>query len=186
MNWNKLALTLTTSLLSGLFSMSSAQVKITDGADLTPNVNSILELESSNKGLLVPRMAVNNLDQPDPLTSPVPAGMLVYSTGGMVADGYYFWNGSKWISFHVAETLFSKSGSAVLLKSETFVLATGDITLTLPAVTGADNGLAITVKNTGTHLDLITVEGNSGALIDGSAQFIADKVAFTNVCCLGR
>jgi len=170
MNRIKLAIILITSLFSGLFSILSAQVKITDGADLIPNVNSILELESSNKGLLVPRVAVNNLDDPDPLADPVPAGMLVYSTGGLVADGYYFWNGSKWISFHVAETLFSKSGSAVLLKSETFVLATGDITLTLPAVTGADDGLAITVKNTGTHLDLITVEGNSGALIDGSAN----------------
>lgn len=170
MSSNKMFPILITFLLSGLFANSLAQVKITDGVDQTMNANSLLELESTNKGLLIPRMAINNLNQADPLTAPVPTGMLVYSTGGSVPDGFYYWNGSMWIYFIVKETPLTKSATTTLLKTETFVLASGDITLTLPLVTSADNGLAITVKNIGTYLNLITIEGNSGAVIDGFAE----------------
>jgi len=169
MNSNKMSMILITLLLYGLSVTSVAQVKITDGVDLTMDANSLLELESVNRGLLIPRVALVSLDQPDPLTDPVPTGMLVYSTGGSVPDGFYYWNASKWVNFNVSETPATKSADATLLKSEPLVLASGDITLTLPLVTTADNGLSITVKNIGTHLDLITIEGNSGATIDGIA-----------------
>jgi hypothetical protein len=115
-------------------------------------------------------MAINNLNQADPLTAPVPTGMLVYSTGGLVPDGFYNWNGSKWIDLSLTETPLTKSVSTTLLKTETFVLASGDITLTLPVVTSADNGLSITIKNIGSFLNLITITGNSGATIDGYAE----------------
>jgi hypothetical protein len=163
-------LVLITFLLSGLSVTSLAQVKITDGVDMTMNENSLLELESINKGLLIPRVALVNLNQTDPLTAPVPTGMLVNSTGGTVPDGFYYWNGSMWIFFVVSETPLTKSATTTLLKTETFVLASGDITLTLPLVTSADNGLAITIKNIGSFLNLIAIAGNSGATIDGSAN----------------
>ena len=87
-------LILITFLLSGLSVTSLAQVKITDGVDMTMNENSLLELASINKGLLISRVALVDLNQPDPLTVSVPVGMLVYSTGGLVPDGFYYWNGS--------------------------------------------------------------------------------------------
>jgi hypothetical protein len=167
MNIHRLLVLLTAFMLSGLVQNSFSQVKITDGVDLTMNPNSLLELESANKGLLLPRIAINNLNQADPLTTPVPTGMIVYSTGGLVPDGFYYWNGNSWISFGVSETLLTKTATTTLLKTETFVLASGDITLTLPLVTSADNGLAITLKNIGTYLNLVAVIGNSGATIDG-------------------
>jgi hypothetical protein len=170
MNSNKLSLLLITLLLSGFSVVSLGQVKITDGTDMTMNANSLLELESLNRGLLIPRVALVSLDQPDPLADPVPPGMLVYSTAGSVPDGFYYWNGSRWVSFNVSETPATKSADATLLKSETLVLASGDTRLTLPVVTGADNGLSITVKNIGTYLNLVTIEGNSGATIDGLAE----------------
>jgi hypothetical protein len=86
-------------ILSILFVPSNAQVKITDGALLTMDPNSLLELESTNKGLLIPRIALNSLILPAPLTAPVPAGMIVYSLGGTIADGFYHWSGTAWIPF---------------------------------------------------------------------------------------
>ena len=170
MSSNKMFLILLTFLLSGFFVISQAQVKITDGVNPTMNANSLLEMESTNKGLLIPRMAINNLNQADPLTAPVPTGMLVYSTGGLIPDGFYYWNGTKWKDLALTEIPLTKSVSTTLLKSETFVLASGDITLTLPVVTSADNGLSITVKNVGSFLNLITITGNSGATIDGHSE----------------
>jgi len=168
MNSYKISMILITFLLSGLSFTSVAQVKITDGANMSMDANSLLELESLNRGLLIPRVVLAGLDLADPLTDPVPAGMLVYSEGGSVPDGFYYWNGGKWVSFNVSETPATKSADATLSKSETLVLASGNITLTLPPVTSIDNGLSITVKNIGSHLDLVTIEGNSGATIDGS------------------
>ena len=144
----------------------NAQVKIGDNPN-TINANSLLELESTNKGFLPPRMALNSTASVAPLTGTVTAGMLVYSTGGTLTDGYYYWNGTAWKLVATSElNTVTKSATTTLTKEETFVLASNDITLTLPTVTASDNGLSITVKNVGSHIDLVTIKGNSGATID--------------------
>ncbi|MBI3135854.1 MAG: hypothetical protein HYZ14_14345 [Bacteroidetes bacterium] len=75
----------------------TAQVKIGDNST-TIDANSLLEMESTNKGFLPPRMALNSLTSASPLTAPVPEGMLVYSNGGTLEDGYYYWDGAAWVS----------------------------------------------------------------------------------------
>ncbi len=150
--------------------LSQGQVKIGNNAS-TIDPNSLLELESTDKGFLPPRVALNSFSSVSPLTGVVPAGMLVFSSGGSLSNGYYFWNGSIWKKLANGEkNLVSKSANATLLKSEDLVIASNDITLTLPAVTASDNGLEITVKNMGSHTDLITVVGNGGATIDGQVN----------------
>jgi hypothetical protein len=147
---------------------ANAQVKIGDNPN-TINANSLLELESTNKGFLPPRVALNSISSVSPLSGTVTAGMLVYSTGGTLTDGYYYWNGTEWRRIGNGETnMVTKSANATLTKTETFVLASNDITLTLPTVVSTDNGLEITVKNIGAHTDLITIQGNGGATIDGN------------------
>jgi len=167
---NKISHVTAVLLMSGFAVICHAQVKITDGSDVSMNANSLLELESTDKGLLIPRVPIVSLSQADPLAAPVPAGMLVYSSAGSVPDGFYYWNGSVWTGLTIPDVPLTKSASTTLLKTERLVLASGDISLTLPVVTSADNGLTIMVKNIGTHLDLITIEGNSGATIDGYAS----------------
>ncbi len=152
-----------------LFIFTKAQVKIGSNPN-TINTNSLLELESTNKGFLPPRVALNSTTSVSPLTGTVPAGMLVFSTGGSLADGYYYWDGGQWRLLATSElNVVTKTVNTTLLKSETMVLASNDITLTLPSITASDNGMAITVKNAGTHTDLITVQGNGGTTIDGQA-----------------
>lgn len=61
----------------------TAQTKIKDGTvpggSLIPNADAILELESSNKGLLLPRVELDSTGLPSPLSSHV-QGMTVYNT----------------------------------------------------------------------------------------------------------
>jgi hypothetical protein len=155
-------------LLSALY--AQAQVKIGNNPS-TIDANSLLELESTNKGFLPPRVALNSISSVSPLTGTVPAGMLVFSSGGTLTDGYYYWDGTEWRALAPVElNTVTKTANATLTKIETFVLASNDITITLPTVTSADNGLKITVKNVGTHTDLITVVGNGGATIDGATN----------------
>jgi hypothetical protein len=145
---------------------TNAQIKIGNNPS-TINTNSLLELEGTNKGFLPPRVALNSTTSILPMTGTVPSGMLVYSSGGTLTDGFYYWNGTAWRLIATSElNTVTKTADATLTKAETFVLASNDITLTLPVVTSSDNGLSITVKNVGSHTDLVTVIGNSGATID--------------------
>lgn len=97
-----------------LFTLAiNAQVKIGNNPG-TIDANSILEMESTNKGLLAPRVALNDQNSASPLTAPVPSGMIVYSSGGTLSDGFYFWNGTKWLAVQSSANVRS---NYVLVKS---------------------------------------------------------------------
>lgn len=146
----------------------NAQVKIGNNPN-TINSNSLLELESTDKGFLAPRVALNSTTSVSPLAGTVPSGMLVYSTGGTLPDGFYFWNGAAWKLVATSElNVVSKNASATLTKNETMVLASNDIILTLPSISSSDDSLSITVKNVGSYTHLVVVKGNSGATIDAA------------------
>ena len=145
----------------------SAQIKIGNNPTVI-DANSLLEMESTNKGFLPPRVTLTSLSSVSPLTGTVPAGMTVYNSAGSLPFGFYYWDGTEWKKMENGyQNLVTKSANTTLTKTETMVLASNDITLTLPAVTSADNGLSITIKNYGTYTDLITVVGNGGATLDG-------------------
>lgn len=83
--------------------VSNSQVKIGDNPG-TINANSLLEMESTSKGLLAPRIALNDVNSVSPLTAPVPAGMIVYNGSGSLPYGFYFWNGTKWLAVQTNAT----------------------------------------------------------------------------------
>ena len=57
----------------------------------TPNASSLLELSSTSKGLLVPRMTET---QKNAISTPA-QGLLVFQTNGTV--GFYSYDGSSWL-----------------------------------------------------------------------------------------
>lgn len=61
-----------------------------------PDASSVLDIVSSDKGLLIPRISLtSNLSSPSPVTFPA-SGLLVYNSGGNQVHGFYFWTGSIW------------------------------------------------------------------------------------------
>lgn len=78
----------------------NAQVKIGDNHD-TINPNAILELESTDRGLLLPRVALVGTTNTAPLDEHK-QGMLVFNTASSgtgdtaVSPGMYYNNGTKW------------------------------------------------------------------------------------------
>jgi hypothetical protein len=76
---------------------SFTQMKVGDNPTVI-NPNSILELESPNQGLLMPRIALTATTNPSPLTSHI-AGMTVYNITSQndVLPGIYVNDGSKWL-----------------------------------------------------------------------------------------
>lgn len=77
-----------------------AQVKIGVNPSLLNN-NAALEIESLNKGLLLPRLALNATTSTSPLNSFV-AGMFIYNISSVndVTPGIYYSDGSKWIKIN--------------------------------------------------------------------------------------
>lgn len=77
--------------------MANAQVKVGDNPT-TINSNSVLEIESTTKGVLLPRVALTETTNASPLGAHV-AGMFVYNTASAndVTPGTYYNNGSAWV-----------------------------------------------------------------------------------------
>ena len=86
---------LTLALTAGI--MASAQVKIGDNVT-TLNANSLLELESTSKGVLFPRVTLTGTTDATTVGTQI-AGMTVYNTAtaGDVTPGMYTSNSTKWI-----------------------------------------------------------------------------------------
>jgi hypothetical protein len=67
----------------------------------TPDPAAQLDVTSTNKGFLPPRVALTATNVASPVTIP-PTGLLVYNTATAgvspynVSPGYYYWNGSGW------------------------------------------------------------------------------------------
>jgi len=71
----------------------NAQVGIGTG---TPDASAIVDIVSSDKGILLPRVNLtsNTLDLDG--NSYQPKGLMVYNTGTTLPIGYYYWNGTEW------------------------------------------------------------------------------------------
>jgi hypothetical protein len=69
----------------------------------TPNPTAGLDIDFTNKGLLIPRVNLTSLTSYNP---PITGGsatntMLVYNTNNTIGEGFYYWNGSSWVKFLV-------------------------------------------------------------------------------------
>jgi hypothetical protein len=61
----------------------------------TPNASSMLDITSTNSGLLIPRVALISTSDVATIASPV-TSLLVYNSG-FLPNGYYYWNGTLWV-----------------------------------------------------------------------------------------
>lgn len=86
---------LTLALVTGM--IASAQVRI-GGTGTAVDANAILELQSTTKGLLFPKVALTSTTAFAPLSAHT-AGMTVYNTAtaGDVTPGLYANNGTAWV-----------------------------------------------------------------------------------------
>ncbi|MCD1117582.1 hypothetical protein [Chryseobacterium turcicum] len=74
------------------------------GIGTVPDNYAMLDIASSNKGILAPRVnLISNIydlnADGDNNLSNQPQGLLVYNTGTALSKGYYFWDGSEWRVF---------------------------------------------------------------------------------------
>lgn len=103
-----------------LSSIGTAQVGI---GTTNPSPSSMLDIVSSDKGILIPRVDLQNLNTATPITNPEKS-MLVWNTdasGGGANEGFYYWTGSAWGSLSKEGT-----GSSIDSWSQTGNTVNGD------------------------------------------------------------
>lgn len=85
----------------------------TDGT--SPDASAILDAKSTDKGILIPRVALTATNSASPISSPA-TGLMVYNTASAgtppneVTPGFYYWNGSVWNRFTTGNTVEWKLG----------------------------------------------------------------------------
>lgn len=171
----------TLALFAGM--AASAQVKVGDNPT-TVNANAVFEMESTTKGLLLPRMTTA---QRAAITSP--AGLQVYDT---TTNTIWYHNGTAWVNSGAATTV---SNSIVGQNLTTTVNGVASTPVTLPPSVTASNGLTATSGNvtlggaltapttvsgltatnklalTGTGVDMFNVGANTLS-VDGTNNFV--------------
>lgn len=85
-------------ILSGIYDLAKAQSGIAINASgVQPDSSAMLDVNSSNKGILIPRIALTGSN--DTITISKPAtSLLVYNTTttGGLDHGFYYWDSNQW------------------------------------------------------------------------------------------
>ncbi|MBA5792058.1 hypothetical protein H1R17_04015 [Flavobacterium sp. xlx-214] len=64
----------------------------------TPDKSAAVDIVSSKRGLLIPRIDIPNLNAAAPVTAPA-TSLFVYNTNATTGEGFYYWDGAKWVRF---------------------------------------------------------------------------------------
>ncbi|MCF8257121.1 MAG: tail fiber domain-containing protein [Flavobacteriales bacterium] len=62
----------------------------------TRDASAVLDVRSTDQGVLVPRISIPNLAAAAPVTAPA-EGLLVYNTSAVTGVGHYYWDGTGWV-----------------------------------------------------------------------------------------
>ena len=112
----------------------------------TPNASAKLDVYSTNKGFLPPRVTLTSTTDASTIASPA-EGLLVYNLGSVgLQAGYYYWNGANWATIATATSAGNGVTSMDLVKlySKGYSTASGDI--------AHANGFSFTVPVSGRYL----------------------------------
>ena len=119
----------------------------------TPNASAKLDVYSTNKGFLPPRVTLTSVTDATTIASPA-EGLLVYNLGSVgLQAGYYYWNGANWATIATATSAGNgvTSMDMVKLYGEAHSSATGKISSSI--------GYVFTVPVSGRYLFDFTSTG---------------------------
>ncbi len=167
----------------------------TDGS--TPDASAILDIKSDDKGLLIPRVQLDDTSTAAPITAPV-EGLLIYNETGAEPKGFYYWNGTSWIKLNTgnATGAWENNGSNVYLVNSNDSVGIGtntpqaklDVVGTISAkefktsiiTVGGINDLALPPNNP--NFSNLADLSSSFTLSHSANIIISYQVAYQSVC----
>ena len=144
----------------------------------TPNASAKLEVFSSNKGFLPPRISLTDAYDQTTITSPV-TGLLVYCKGDAgLAAGYYYWNGSAWATIATAGgsgSVVAEYGTQVLASNVAInsSTATDVLSFTLPTAGTWELNYFLRAQGTPTFAGEFAIYDPTGTIVPNSEVLAA-------------
>ncbi|WP_291120181.1 hypothetical protein [Empedobacter sp. UBA7248] len=151
------------------------------GIGTSPNPYAMLDILSSNKGILVPRVNLTsstldlNSDGDNDISNQ-PTGLMIYNSGTTLLQGYYFWNGANWMSIDstnsIAPSVSTISCSSAVLSPSSWkagIAYEGNLKI---SYTGGNGG----AYSAGTP---VTVNGLTLTLRPGKLEYGAGELVFS-------
>src|SRR6185436_6653699 len=168
-------------------SIVKAQSVGINGNGSMPDVSAMLDVNSSTKGMLIPRVALTATNVADPVISPL-TSLLIYNTATAgsgvtaVSPGFYFWNGSGWEKISSSSSVlnaWSLNGNAGT-NSSNFIGTTDAQPLSFRVNNLAAGFIHPTLMNTSFGIGTPTTAGVANTAIGNSALFSNGPQAFAN------
>lgn len=122
-----------------------------DGSN--PDNSAILDVKSTDKGVLIPRMTQT---QRTSITTPA-NGLMVYQTNG--TTGFYFYDGSTWVRLATGTESLYTEGTGIDITNNVVTNTSPDQTVTLTS------GGATTITGTYPNFTISSTDNNSGGTV---------------------
>lgn len=136
----------------------------------SPNASAKLDVYSTNKGFLPPRITLTGASDVSTIATPV-AGLLIYNTAtagtapNNVVPGYYYWNGTAWTQISnglILDASKTASFSVAAADNNKLFLISSSTAVTVTIPTGLPVGFSCQFIQTGAGV--ITLLGSSVTL----------------------
>lgn len=142
-------------LLFFLGAIPLAQAQVGYGTE-KPHKSSVVDMESSKRGLLIPRFDIPNLNAAAPVTSPANS-LLVYNLGTTKSEeeGFYYWNdvAKKWVAITTDSNQL------------TYTVSQGDgVTITTDASSGNNKDFKVGITASDTPNQYLVTYDDNGTL----------------------
>ncbi len=124
------------------------------------DASAMLDIKSANKGLLIPRVDIADLNTKAPVTSPS-VSLLVYNTNTTTGVGYYYWDGTKWVRLTISDDLdfaWKTTGNAGTNPNTNFI--------------GTTDNQALSIRTNNQIKLRITTQGQIETINTGNSVFI--------------
>ncbi|MDA8591559.1 hypothetical protein N9L09_01175 [Flavobacteriaceae bacterium] len=94
----------------------------------TPDASAQLDVKSDDKGILIPRLDIVDLDTAAPIAAAnIKESLLAFNTNATTGKGFYFWDGAKWAPLGGASTATVTGGGGAPTTTNPANAVAGDI-----------------------------------------------------------
>jgi len=91
-------------------------VAISTSSSATPDASAILDVQSTSQGVLIPRVDIDDLSTAAPISSPA-TSLIVYNSNTTTGPGFFYWDGSAWVSLGGAKEINDLSDAKTISSS---------------------------------------------------------------------